>query len=222
MSIGRRPFLEAFAASLTVAAVSPTLAAITTKTRAVAFDAFAMFDPRPLSALAEDIYPGRGAALASAWRSRQFDYAWLSVLAGKYQDFSALTDAALVTTAARLRLELSPDSRRRLNNAYLNLPAWPDVGPVLTALRSAGLKLALLSNFSPVMLEACATSAGLSDMFNQVISTDAAKTYKPDPSRLSSRRRFIAPPQNGDRFCPIRGVGRFRRQVVRLSHLLEQ
>jgi 2-haloacid dehalogenase len=181
MSIGRRPFLKAFAASMTAAIVSPSLAATTKTIRAVAFDAFAIFDPRPLSAVAEDIYPGHGAALVSAWRARQFDYAWLSVLAGKYQDFSVLTDAALATSAANLGLELSPDHRRRLNGASLKLPAWPEVEPVLSALRSAGMELALLSNFAPTMLAACVASSGLERMFNQIISTDLAKTYKPDP-----------------------------------------
>ena len=108
MSISRRPFLKAFAASMTAAMISPSLAATTTKIRAVAFDAFAIFDPRPLSVLAEEIYPGHGAALIAAWQARQFDYAWLSLLAGRYQDFSVLTDTALVTSAANLRLELSP------------------------------------------------------------------------------------------------------------------
>jgi 2-haloacid dehalogenase len=181
MPISRRPFLKTLAASMTAAMVAPALAATSTKIRAVAFDAFAIFDPRPLSALAEHIYPGHGAALISAWRARQFDYAWLSLLAGRYQDFSVLTDAALVTSVANLGLELSPDHRRHLNDAYLKLPSWPDVEPVLSALRSAGIELALLSNFAPMMLEGCVASSGLKRMFSQVISTDAAKTYKPDP-----------------------------------------
>ena len=34
----------------------------------IAFDAFAIFDPRPVFGLAETLFPGRGADLSNAWR----------------------------------------------------------------------------------------------------------------------------------------------------------
>jgi 2-haloacid dehalogenase len=53
--------------------------------------------------------------------------------------------------------------------------------PALTKLRGAGLRLAFLSNFTPGMLNGCIKSAGLDGLFEHVLSTDAARTYKPDP-----------------------------------------
>jgi len=41
-------------------------------TRAIAFDAFTTFDPGSVATLAEEVFPGRGAELAGAWRTRQF------------------------------------------------------------------------------------------------------------------------------------------------------
>jgi 2-haloacid dehalogenase len=71
--------------------------------RAVAFDAFPIFDPRPVSSLAEEFFPGKGAELSNAWRTRQFEYTWLRTVAGRYADFWQVTEEAL-TFAARALL----------------------------------------------------------------------------------------------------------------------
>jgi 2-haloacid dehalogenase len=44
------------------------------KLKAIAFDAFALLDPRPIFSLAESLYPGKGMELSNAWRTRQFEY----------------------------------------------------------------------------------------------------------------------------------------------------
>ena len=49
-------------------------AATSPKIKAIAFDAFPIFDPRPVFALAEQFFPGKGAELSNAWRTRQFEY----------------------------------------------------------------------------------------------------------------------------------------------------
>jgi 2-haloacid dehalogenase len=66
-------------------------------------------------------------------------------------------------------------------NAYLELKPWPDVMPALSSLKKSGLRLAFLSNFTLGMLNANIKSAGLTGLFEKVLSTDQAKTYKPDP-----------------------------------------
>ena len=47
--------------------------------------------------------------------------------------------------AEMLKLDLTPDKRRLLMDAYLVLKAWPDVPPALESLGSAGFRLAFLS-----------------------------------------------------------------------------
>src|ERR1700729_3575979 len=42
--------------------------------KAVLFDAFPLFDSRPVLAAAERVYPEKGAILTQAWRTRQFEY----------------------------------------------------------------------------------------------------------------------------------------------------
>lgn len=149
--------------------------------KAVAFDAFPIFDPRPIFARAERLFPGLGGKLSEEWRTRQFEYTWLRVAAKRYADFWQVTQDALEFAADKLRLKLGAAQRDELMGAYLELKAWPDAPPVLDALKNSGLRLAFLSNFTLHMLEANIQSAGLHGMFEQALSTDSVKTYKPDP-----------------------------------------
>jgi 2-haloacid dehalogenase len=151
------------------------------KPKAILFDAFPVFDARPIVALAETAFPGRGAELVSIWRSRQFEYAWLRVAGHRYADFWQVTDDALRAAARVLRLEIGAREQTRLMNAYLDLTAYADVPAALAALRAAGIRLALLSNLTPRMLDASVRHAGLAGMFERILSTDLAATYKPDP-----------------------------------------
>jgi 2-haloacid dehalogenase len=148
--------------------------------KAVAFDAFPIFDPRPVFGLTEQLFPGKGADLSDEWRTRQFEYTWLRVIARRYVDFWQITQDALEFAADKLGLILTYERREQLMNAYLELKTWPDVVPALTSLKKSGFRLAILSNFTTRMLDASIQSAGLAGMFEQVLSTDQAKTYKPD------------------------------------------
>ncbi|HYM01474.1 MAG TPA: haloacid dehalogenase type II [Stellaceae bacterium] len=149
--------------------------------KAVAFDAFPVFDPRPLDALAEAMFPGRGAALVALWRTRQFEYGWLRTLTNSYVDFWRCTEDALSFAAKSLRLDLDGEKRRRLMNGYLALKAWPDAAPALHALKAAGLRLAFLSNFTAAMLDAAVTNSGLDGLFEAHLTTDRVRAFKPDP-----------------------------------------
>ena len=185
MKNGRREFLQQFAATAAVTSALPfafpAKAAASSKVKAIAFDAFPIFDPRPLAAVAERLFPGKGAPLGNAWRTRQFEYQWLRVLSGHYADFWQTTEEALVFAARALRLELTADKRAQLMQAYLRLGAWPDVLPTLQTLRQSGLRLALLSNWTASMLDTGVRNAGLEGMFEHVLSTDRIASHKPDP-----------------------------------------
>lgn len=149
--------------------------------KAIAFDAFPIFDPRPIASLAEEIYPGKGAELMNAWRTRQFEYQWLHALSDQYVDFMHATEAGLVFATRNLDLELSDDSKDRLMSAYMNLSVWPDAASSVKALREAGIRLVLLSNMTEEMLENGFKKANLSKEFEAIYSTDDIQSYKPAP-----------------------------------------
>ena len=149
--------------------------------RAVLFDAFPVFDPRSVAALAEAELPGRGAELTALWRTRQFEYSWLRVAADDYADFWQCTADALRFAAASLNVQLTATQHERFMNAYLTLQPWPDAPAALRTLRQGGVRLGFLSNFTPAMLDAALRRSGLGDLFEHVLSTDRARTFKPDP-----------------------------------------
>lgn len=184
MQLNRRDFINLAAAGIVtglVASSSSAGAATSPKFKAIAFDAFPIFDLRPVFALAEQLFPGKGAELGNVWRTRQFEYQWLRAITGRYVDFWQATEDALVFSGEMLKLDLTPDKRKQLMNAYLELKTWPDVQPALQSLKSAGIRFAFLSNAIPAILDSGIKNSGLEGVFEHVISTDKIKTYKPDP-----------------------------------------
>lgn len=149
--------------------------------KAIAFDYLVLFNPDSVVADAEREFPGRGRELTNLWRTRQFEYSWLRSITNRYADFSDITEDALVFATEALKLELTPDKKRRLLDAYLHLTPWPDTGDALRKLNAAGVRVIALANFSPAMLRSNADHAGLTNLFERLISTDAYRTYKPDP-----------------------------------------
>ena len=148
---------------------------------AVAFDAFTLLDFRALPSTAERLFPKQGSRFEELWRTRLFDYGWLRVLGGRYRDFEAVSADAFAFAAAALKLSPSAAVRREYLETLVQLPTWPEALTVLTELRGAGLKLAFLSNFTPGMLGAIARRTGLDRLMDAPLSTDAARSYKPDP-----------------------------------------
>ena len=184
MPQNRREFLGLLAGTIATGLLTSTsLAAASANSRfkAIAFDAFPVFDPRPVAGLTEKLFPGKGADLANAWRTRQFEYQWLRALSQRYADFAQVTEESLVFAAKMLKLELTAEKRKQLMDAYSDLKAWPDVMPALKSLKDSGLRLVFLSNMTAPMLNANIKSAGLEGIFEQVLSTDIIRTYKPDP-----------------------------------------
>jgi 2-haloacid dehalogenase len=120
------------------------------------------------------------AAMSATWRQKQLEYTWLRALMGRYEDFWAVTEAALRHAVQRLGLKATEAQIARLMNAYLSLACFPEVPAALE--RLAPRPRAVLSNGSPRMLEAAVASAGLGPSLAHVLSVDAVKTYKPAPA----------------------------------------
>ena len=162
----------------------------------MAFDAFPIFDPRSIPARAEQAAPGRGKEIFERWRQRLFAYPWLRTAGGRYRDFWQCVRDALAVTLDELDVSLSSRDRDDLAHAFFELDPWPDVGDALEALRTAGLRLALLSNFTPAMLDALVGRAHLDGMFSELLSTDRASTFKPAPAAYELGESTLAVPRS--------------------------
>ena len=92
-----------------------------------------------------------------------------------------MTQDALSFASTKLKLDLDATQRDALMNAFIELNPWPDVAPALASLQRSGLRLAFLSNWTARMLSTNLERSGLASRFEHVLSTDRARTYKPDP-----------------------------------------
>src|SRR5262245_63565767 len=97
-----------------------------------------------LTALCEQLYPGKGNQLAQIWRAKQLQYSLMRSLMGRHRDFWGLTEDGLLFAAKSLNLDLTVEKREQLMGAYPSLDAFPDVKPGLEALTKQGVKLAIL------------------------------------------------------------------------------
>src|SRR5580692_2945590 len=149
MPSDRREFLSRIAISgLALQSFSADAAGPRNNIKAVAFDGFPILDPRPVFSLVDQLYPDKGVELSNIWRTKQFEYTWLRTMSHRYADFWRVTTDALVFAAKSLKVELTPENRSRLMEAYLKLRCWPDVPAALGALKKAGIGIAFLSNLT--------------------------------------------------------------------------
>jgi 2-haloacid dehalogenase len=148
--------------------------------RACVFDAYGtLFDFASAAARCEDLPEDKRVALTTLWRDKQLQYTWLRSLQNRYADFWQVTGEAL--DFALESLDLAPSSRARLLELYLGLEPFPEVFGVLSALRAAGFKTAILSNGSPAMLKTLVARAHLAEAFDAVLSVDAVGVFKTHP-----------------------------------------
>jgi 2-haloacid dehalogenase len=114
------------------------------------------------------------------WRTKQLEYAWTLTLADHYADFWTLTERALDYAFERVP-SVDLTLRPKLLDAYLTLDAFADARAALTKLRTRDLRVAILSNGSPPMLDAAVTASGIAALCDAVLSVDAVQMYKPRP-----------------------------------------
>jgi 2-haloacid dehalogenase len=177
-SATRRQVLGSLAA---VPLAGQAIARGTPKLRALAFDAFVLFDPAEIVRRATSIAGPDGAALVSAASTRLFAYTWYYTSASRYRSLDALARDAFAAAAESLTLRLEPASLDHLVEGYSQLPTWPDVGPALDRLRQAHIRLAVLSNLPAAALRANLEKGGIDRHFEFVLSTDQVRQYKPAP-----------------------------------------
>lgn len=177
-----RPSRREFLALIAVTGGSgPLLGRAPRRIQAVAFDAFVLFSPKPILERAHDIAGQMGDPLFAAASAKLFGYTWFETSAGRYVPFDELAADAFRSTAQSLGVRLSRPDLAWLVDGYSNLDIWPDVPHALLTLRRHGIRLAMLSNLSERALIANLRSTGIAGQFEQVLSTDGARRYKPSP-----------------------------------------
>lgn len=179
--------------------------------QAVLFDAYGtLFDVYSVGSLAEQLFPGQGAALAALWRDKQIDYTRLTSMSGRYRPFWELTRAGLRFAAARLGLDLTPERETALLNQYRHLSAFPENLAVLQTLKARGIPTGILSNGDPEMLGISVRSAGYVDdkgrgLLDHLLSVDSVQRYKTDPAAYALGPAALGKPAKNILFVSSNG-----------------
>src|SRR5271166_942653 len=121
---------------------------------------------------------------------------------------------ALDAAAATLGIATTATDRDVLVAAFFQMELWPDVVRLLGDFQQRGLRLAFLTNLSEAMLRSNMRPAGIEHFFQAALSTDRARAFKPAPEAYQLGVEEFGLQKRGGR---VRGVGRSRRKLVRLS-----
>ncbi len=147
--------------------------------KAVVFDAYGtLFNVGSAVEKMSGELQGKAPELIKLWRQKQLEYTWLRSLTGAHADFWTVTKDALDYALQQLGID-EPGLADGLMTQYLKLDAYDDVKTSLAQLRGKGLRLAILSNGSPSMLDSQMRHAELEGFFEQVISVEDVGIYKP-------------------------------------------
>ncbi len=149
--------------------------------KAILFDAYGtLLDVHSSVARHADRLGSVAGAVSALWRQKQLEYTWTLTLAGRYRPFDAVTADAL-DFALALHGYADATLRHDLLGSYRHLAPFADVGPALTQLKAAGMRLGILSNGTPALLREAVASAGIAALLDPLLSVDAIRIYKPDP-----------------------------------------
>ena len=147
---------------------------------ACVFDAYGtLFDVNSAAAKCKEKLGDKWENFANAWRTTQLEYTWLRSLMRKYKNFSKITEDSLDHTMATFNI--NKNMRKELLNLYKELSPYPEVKECLDALKSKNIKIAILSNGTPDLLKGLVESNNIQNYFDDIISVENIKIYKPDP-----------------------------------------
>lgn len=185
MPLSRRQLLKIITGSIAASMLPQPIwaqAKSRPKIKAIAFDGFPIFDPRPIFGLTQKIFPQQGKILAKLWFSKIFGYTWLRTVGANYKGFYAVIEDALLFSTETLKLKLTANEKKELMSSWLKLKVWPDVKSALQLFRKNNIRLGFLSNLSEEMLRQNARNSGIEKAFEFYLSTDRVQAYKPSPS----------------------------------------
>jgi 2-haloacid dehalogenase len=149
---------------------------------ALAFDMYGtLVDPIGIRKQLEEYLPEEALNVAEAWRQKQLEYTFRLTAMERYEDFEQLTRKALDYAVAAAGQDLGPEHKDALMARYNDLERFADVEPGLKMLEEAGHAMVVFSNGTPRMLEALVDAAQLRPYFQDFVSVDEVKTYKPSP-----------------------------------------
>ena len=147
--------------------------------KAIIFDAYGtLFDVNSASEKCKDKIGDKWESFANYWRTTQLEYTWLRSLMKRHKDFWQVTEDSL--DKSMKAYEIDSSLRNELLDLYKILSPFKEVPAVLKSLKEKDLKLAILSNGTPTLLNQLVKSNNLDNLFDDLFSIEEVGIYKPD------------------------------------------
>ena len=147
--------------------------------KAIIFDAYGtLFDVNSAAEKCKDKIGDKWEPFANFWRTTQLEYTWLRSLMGRHKDFWQITEDSLDKSMKAFKIEFS--MRDELLNLYKVLSPFKEVQETLKTLKEKKLKLAILSNGTPSLLNELVKSNNLENLFDDIFSIEEVGVYKPN------------------------------------------
>lgn len=134
-------------------------------------------DLSPVRVEVNDIVGGEGGFVV--WFQRLLQLSMTVTATDDYQPFPHLARVALEAVAATGGRTIDDAAWARVATAMGSLSAYPDVVHGLERLRTAGWVTVALTNSAPGLLARQLASSGLAELFDQHISVEAVRRFKP-------------------------------------------
>ena len=148
------------------------------KSKAVVFDAYGtLFDVNSAAEKCKDKIGSKWESFANFWRTTQLEYTWLRSLMNRHKNFWKITEDSLNKSMKVFNIDKS--MKNELLNLYKILSPYPEVKGVLENLKKKNLKLAILSNGTPDLLNELVAINKLNNLFDDLFSVEEVKVYKP-------------------------------------------
>ena len=147
--------------------------------KAIIFDAYGtLFDVNSAAEKCKDKIGSKWEGFANYWRTTQLEYTWLRSLMKRHKNFWQVTEDSL--DKAMNAYQIDSAMRNELLDLYKILSPFKEVPEVLRSLKEKNLKLAILSNGTPTLLNELVKSNNLENIFDDIFSIEEVGIYKPD------------------------------------------
>ncbi len=135
------------------------------------------------------------ATVMSRWFAQLLQLSMIATITEHYHDFGTLAREALLISAKRQGVTLTNEAKETIVQTLTQLEPHADVNDSLERLLVAGFRLATLTNSPYHILKKQLTHAGILEFFEQTISVDEVKLFKPHPKvyQMAAQKLGIGP-----------------------------
>jgi len=147
-----------------------------------AFDIYGtLIDPMALGQVLEGIIGVQAQPFNTLWRDKQLEYSFRKTAMKKFNHFSECTEQALEYCNTVFKSKLLESQKKELLGMYRKLPAYEETESCLRALKAKDTEIIAFSNGKKDDLISLFENAKIIQYFDQIISVDEVKTFKPSP-----------------------------------------